>query len=118
LLAQLLAPITQNHKRAYIKVPSVNIRNDETIIRIQDNYSTLATVTFPHDNNAFYNLSKTGGREHQGEYECEYGEGVTQDYKLAVKWYRKAAKQGHTGGQRVCMPKSIRKDFAIVCNLT
>jgi TPR repeat protein len=29
----------------------------------------------------------------------ENAEGVTQDYKLAVKWYRKAAKQGHTGGQ-------------------
>jgi TPR repeat protein len=29
----------------------------------------------------------------------ENAEGVTQDYKLAVKWCRKAAKQGHTGGQ-------------------
>ena len=29
----------------------------------------------------------------------EGGEGVTQDYKEAVKWYRKAAEQGHANVQ-------------------
>ena len=27
------------------------------------------------------------------------GHGVTQDYKQAVKWYRKAAEQGHASAQ-------------------
>ena len=27
------------------------------------------------------------------------GQGVTQDYKEAIKWYRKAAKQGHVSAQ-------------------
>ncbi|MDA7633237.1 sel1 repeat family protein [bacterium] len=28
-----------------------------------------------------------------------YGEGVPQDYKESVKWYRKAAEQGYAGAQ-------------------
>ena len=30
----------------------------------------------------------------------EYGRGVNQDYYEAVKWYRKAAEQGHAGAQK------------------
>lgn len=31
----------------------------------------------------------------------EYGRGVNQDYYEAVKWYRKAAEQGHAGAQKI-----------------
>lgn len=55
----------------------------------------------PHDFNSYMKAAKKGDAEAQYNLaQCYYnGDGVTQNYKEAVKWYRKSANQGYAAAQ-------------------
>lgn len=73
-----------------------------------DQTSTPGNSTVPAEENAD-ELNRRGDRYYNGD-------GVTQDYSEAVKWYRKAAKQGNQDAQNnlgVCYEdgNSVAKDL-------
>ena len=65
---------------------------------------SFSNLTLAQDSNSIEKTQKLAG---QGDVEAQFnlgtiyykGEGVTQDYELAVKWFRKAAERGHAKAQ-------------------